>query len=107
MRVTIIKDDNAVNLDGMRRTVDCTDLPADFHALQWGGTSGEVEYRMTRCDHCSARSKKGNVLISDLSPYQKYVDAWHVEDARVRAEQAAALAAALAAAEAKADAAGR
>lgn len=76
MRVTIIKDDNAVIVNGERHTVACTDLPADFHALQWDGTSGEVEYRATRCEHCSARSKKGNALISDLAPYQKYVDAW-------------------------------
>lgn len=94
MRVTIIKDDNAVNVDGTRRTVNLSDLPADFHALQWDGADGEVEYRVTRCEHCSARTKKGNVLISDLSPYQKYTYAWLVEDARVKAEEAAARAAA-------------
>lgn len=86
MRATIIKDDNAVNVNGKRHTVDCTDLPADFHALQWDGASGEVEYRVTRCDHCSARQKKGNALISDLSPYQKYLDAWHTAD--IAAEKA-------------------
>lgn len=100
MWVTIVKDDNAVIVGGERHTVDCTDLPADFHALQWDGARGEVEYRMTRCEHCSARSKKGNALISDLSPYQKYVDAWGVA-------KATAEAAALAAAQAKANAAGR
>lgn len=100
MRVVIIKDDSAVNVDGVLQTVDLSDLPADFHALQWDGTSGEVEYRVTRCEHCSARSKKGNVLISDLSPYQKYVDAWGVA-------KATAEAAALAAAQEKANAAGR
>lgn len=97
MRVTIIKDDHTVIVDGVRLTVDCTDLPAEFHALQWDGASGDVEYRITRCDHCSARTKKGNVLISDLSPYQKYVDAWGVADAAAKA----------AAEKAKADAAGQ
>ena len=77
MRVTIIIDDNAENIDGERRTVDLSELPADFHVLQWTGNSGEIEHRMTVCDHCGARSKKMNVLTADLSPYQKYIDAWH------------------------------
>lgn len=88
MRFTIIKDDNKVLVDGVARTVDCSSLPPDFHALQWDGVDGEIEHRMTRCDHCGARSKKGNVLISELSPYQIYIDAWHVEDERVKAAEA-------------------
>lgn len=90
MRVTIIRDDNAVMVDGERHTVDCSALPADFHALQWDGTGGEVEYGMTRCDHCGARQKKGNAIISDLSPYHTYVDAWNVAKAKADAERAAA-----------------
>lgn len=93
MRVTIVKDDNSVYVGGVCRTVDCSKLPADFHALQWGGTHGEVEYRAIKCEHCGVRSKKGNVTISDLSPYQSYVDAWKVEDARVRQEETDAKAA--------------
>jgi hypothetical protein len=89
MRVVIIKDDNAVNVDGVRRTVDLGDLPADFHAMQWYDTWGEIEYRMVNCEHCGGRNKKPNLVTGDLSPYQKYVDAWHVEDARVKAAEAA------------------
>lgn len=99
MRVTIIKDDHKVVVDGVPLTVSCDDLPADFHALQWDGVRGEVEYKSTRCEHCSARSKKGNTLISDLSPYQPYVDAWHEAKATADAVKAAA------AEKAKADAA--
>lgn len=80
MRVTIIKDDNIVSIDGEGRTVDCSALPVNFHALQWTDISGEVEYRVMRCEHCSARSKKGNSIISDLSPYMPYIDAWHVAE---------------------------
>jgi hypothetical protein len=86
MRVTIIKDDNAVNVDGERHTVDCSGLPADFHALQWDGTIGEIEYRMVACSHCGGRNKKPNALISDLAPYSVYVDGWHV--AKAAAEKA-------------------
>ena len=78
--MTIIKDDNAVVIDGVHHKVDCGALPADFHALQWTDLEGEIEHRMMRCDHCGARSKKPNQVISDLAPYQKYVDAWHVAE---------------------------
>lgn len=109
MRVTIIKDDNTVLVDGVRQTVDCASLSADFHALQWDGTHGEVEYNMTRCTHCGARSKKGNELISSIAPYQKFVDAWAVakaeadEAARVAAEELAKQIAAAEAAHAAAE----
>lgn len=81
MRVTIIKDDNAVVVNGEKHAVDCSDLPADFHALQWNDLSGEIEFRITRCTHCSARSKKGNEIISDFAPYAPYVSAWRTAKA--------------------------
>lgn len=76
MRVTIIRDDNTVSVDGEGYAVDCTGLPADFHALQWDGTSGEVEYRTVVCSHCNTRSRKPNLFVNDMTPYLAYVDAW-------------------------------
>lgn len=104
MRVSIIKDNGTVNVDGEAYAVDCTSLPADFHALQWDGTSGEIEYRMTVCSHCNARSKKPNLFINDMTAYLPYVDAWTVskEAARVAAAEAQAEAAALQGAQANA-----
>lgn len=90
MRVTIIREDNAVIVNGERHTVDCSTLPADFHALQSDGVTGEVEFTVTRCDHCGARTKKGNALISDLAPYAPYVDAWRA--AKIAADEAKAAA---------------
>lgn len=87
MRVTIVKSDSIVVVDGVVYAVDCTSLPTDFHALQWYGQSGEVEYTATQCEHCGARTKKGNAVIRDLTPYQPYVDAWG--QAKVAAEAAA------------------
>ena len=92
MHLTIVKDDNAVIVDGTRHTVDCGSLADDVHAVQWDGDHGEVEYRMTRCDHCGARSKKGNSIISDVSAYAPLVDAWRTayaeaEAARIEAER--------------------
>lgn len=90
MRVTIIRDDNTVVVQGERHTVDCSTLPADFHALQWDGASGEVEYRMVKCDHCGGRNKEPNLRISDLAPYQPYIDAWGVAKVAAIAARAAA-----------------
>lgn len=86
MRVTIIRSDNTVIVEGERQTVDCSGLPKDFHALQWDGAHGEIEYDATRCTHCGARSKKGNSLISDLTPYQPYIDGWKAAKAKAEEE---------------------
>ena len=88
MHLTIVKDDNFVIIDGEGHPVDCSTLPADVHALQWDGASGEVEYRATECGHCSVRSKKPNERVTDLSPYQPYVDAWRAAKAKADAEAA-------------------
>jgi len=88
MRVTIMKDDNTVTVDGLKLPVDCSTLPANFHVLQWYGTEGEIEYSMIVCQHCNARSKKGNETITDLTPYNSFVEAWKV--AKIKAEQEAA-----------------
>lgn len=90
MRVTIIRDDNMVIVDGVARTVSCASLQASFHALQWDGVRGEIEYAALRCEHCGVRSKKGNETITDLAPFQPYIALWQVEDARVKMEEAAA-----------------
>lgn len=94
MQMTIIRDDNKVYVDGESHAVDCGTLPVDFHALQWVGNHGEVEYRMMHCEHCGGRNKKPNMSISDLSPYKSYLDAWHVAKAAADEARAAALAAA-------------
>ena len=86
MRVTIIKEDNRVVVDGESHTVDCSDLPANFHALQWYGDNGEIEHSTVRCEHCGTRSKKMNEPAADLGPYQKYVDAWRVAKAKAEAD---------------------
>lgn len=91
MRVTIVKDDNVVQIDGVSRTVDCSKLPADFHALQWRNVIGEVEYTSVRCEHCNVASRKQNATVFTLEPYQPFIDAWNAEDLRVRTEEALAL----------------
>lgn len=89
MRVTIIRDDNTVIVDGERQTVDCSSLPADVHALQWDGARGEIEYAMVICTHCSGRSKKPNEIIFDMSPYQQLLHDWHAVKAKAEAAKEA------------------
>lgn len=112
MRLTIVRDDNAVVVDGVPFMVDCSSLPADVHAVQWDGVSGEVEYSVTRCDHCGARTKKGNTLLVDVTPYAPLVNAWHAAKAaddeakaKAAAEEQVRIAAAKATSEAQAKAA--
>src|ERR1700730_2559383 len=87
MRLTIIKNDNFVYVDGLACRVDCSDLPADFHALQWYDTAGEIEITNERGHHVENRA------IVDVTPYQKYVDAWNAAKSASDAAAAAALAA--------------
>jgi hypothetical protein len=91
MRLTIIKQDNAVYIDGVVRDIDCSSLDASFHALQWDETSGEIEV----CDPVSKKLVRNDVIDS-IAPYQSFVDAWNAQaaaEAQVAAEAAAALAA--------------
>ena len=42
---TVIKSDTSIYKDGMPvEGCDMTGLPDDFHALQWDGTNGHIEY---------------------------------------------------------------
>lgn len=91
MKISIIKQDGIVVKDGASYIgLDLSELPSEFHALQWNGSSGDVESK-------DADGNPVNTTITDLSPYQWCVDAWQAE---YDAEQAAIAAEAAAAAEA-------
>lgn len=66
MRVTIIPDDKTVYVDGEAREVAMTGIDPRVHAVQWYGDVGEVELKAPR----------ENVGITDLSPYQVFIDRW-------------------------------
>ena|SRR5687768_1655286 len=44
MRVTVIRDDNVIGVDGAFRNADLSGMPADVRAIQWNGTEGHIEY---------------------------------------------------------------
>ena len=68
MRVTIIKEDNKVYIDRLAKDIDCSELPEDFHALQWDGEKGKIEF---------VDNYKPPESITSLEPYQKYINAWY------------------------------
>ncbi len=78
MRVTIISDDNTVTINGDGRTIDCSSIAAETHAVQWYETFGEVEY--VKGPDIKPRS---NERIDDFSTYQSFVDAHAAEVDRV------------------------
>lgn len=45
MKLTIIRDMGLVHVDGRGHDeLDLSSVPAEVHAVQWDGTSGEIEY---------------------------------------------------------------
>lgn len=69
IRMTIVKDDNIVGIDGIFYSVDCSHLPENFHALQWYGNEGEVEWK--------GIPKPQNTIINSLDDYMVYVSMWN------------------------------
>lgn len=63
MRVTMIRDDNMVIIDGRALSVDLSDIPADVHAVQWFGESGHVE-----------KPGQPNESIGTISGYQTWIN---------------------------------
>jgi hypothetical protein len=86
MRFTLINDDATAYVDQKPHKIDCSDIPADVHAVQWYGDHGEIEYRAVNCAHCGSVSKKPNEVIKSLGPYQKHVDAWYAADVKAKAD---------------------
>lgn len=69
MRLTIIRDDNAIYVDGYCITgIDCSSLPENVKAIQWSGTAGHLEF--------DAELALSPQAIDTVAPYQSLIDAW-------------------------------
>jgi hypothetical protein len=68
MRLTIIRDDGVVGIDGVFKTVDLSGLSAGIRAVQWDGTSGHIEFYA---------DVSPNLPIDNIDAYQQYVTAWN------------------------------
>lgn len=65
MRVTIIRDDSLVGIDGQFRQVDLSGLPDDIRAVQWNGTGGHVEY-----------DEAPNTALPHITGFQLFIERW-------------------------------
>lgn len=65
MRITVIRDDGIIGIDGDFRTVDLSGMPPEVHAVQWRDTAGFVEY-----------DNAANFPLDDIAQVQQYIDMW-------------------------------
>lgn len=66
MRLTIVRDDSLVGIDGVFRTVDLSALQdAGIRAAQWNGNRGHIEF-----------DEGPNEDITDLAEFQPFIDRW-------------------------------
>lgn len=65
MRITIVRDDNMVGVDGIFRRVDLSAMPKGIRAVQWNGLSGHIEY-----DDAS------NMPLQNISDFQGFINRW-------------------------------
>ena len=65
MRVTIIRDDSLVGIDGQFRQVDLSGLPDGIRAVQWNGTGGHVEY-----------DEAPNTALPHITGFQLFIERW-------------------------------
>ena len=72
MNVCIVKEDKAVMVDGEVMNFDF-DLPSNVWAIQWNGTTGEIEFN----------DGSPNEVITDFSAYQSFVDGHATEKQRL------------------------
>ena len=66
MRVTIIRDDSVVGVNGVFRRIDLSALPEQIRALQWNGVSGHIEY-----------DNAANTVLHDIAAFQPFVELWN------------------------------
>jgi hypothetical protein len=65
MKLTIVRADGVVGVDGVFLKIDLSDQPANLHAVQWDGESGHVEW-----------TDKNNTTLTSIAAYQPVIDAW-------------------------------
>lgn len=65
MKLTIIRDDQMVGVNGEFRVVDVSGMNPLIRAVQWNGTTGHIEY-----------DDGPNEDISDVTEFQSQIDLW-------------------------------
>jgi hypothetical protein len=82
MKVSIVKDDNKVVVDGIGHDVDCSELPTFIHAIQFDNGVGHIEFK---ADENGRRM--GNIKIMDITFANYLLDRHRIEDDRIKKEK--------------------
>jgi hypothetical protein len=83
-KITIMRADNAVYVDGRAIEIDCNELPKFIHAIQWDGAKGQIEF-----DPDERGVRMSNVAFTDISPFMYLVDRWNEIRDKQREEEEA------------------
>ena len=71
MRLTLIRVDGVIVIDGTKHIVDLSSIDQRIHAVQWYDDQGEIEYADSR-----GRIVE-NVKITSLDDFQYVISLWH------------------------------
>lgn len=80
MNITVVNTDNVVMIDGEGLNFDFQ-LDDNIWAIQWNGTTGEIEYK----------DNTPNEELTDFTRFQYLIDAYSAEKQRIADEEAQAL----------------
>ncbi len=85
MKISIVRADNQVYVDGRAMAVDLSSLPSFFHAIQWDDAAGAgwIEYS----PDAQGRAMP-NTPLGEFGAYRYLLEAWESERVRVEAEAA-------------------
>lgn len=86
MKMTAIKDDGMVYVDGRPMKVDMSDLPDFVHAVQWDENKGFLEFKPDKTG-----IRMPNITFNDLAPYKFLFDRWKMRSEHIQQEEQQAL----------------
>ena len=80
MKLTAIKDDNIVQIDGVAVNAEFT-IPDNIHAIAWDGSEGHIEYK----------DGQPNTVITDFGDWEYLVDEFNAFKSQQEADRTAEL----------------
>jgi len=82
MKLSVIREDNTVIVDGVAHSIDCSELPTFIHAIQFDNGVGHVEFKAD-----GNGRRMGNINIMDTTFVNYLLDRHKMEDDRVKKEK--------------------